>query len=55
MARLAERDQVIRGVPTRFTAFKMVDIQNRGFGLSVAMAAPMPITKENVFADIPKS
>ena len=55
MARLTERNQVIRGVPTRFTAFEVVDVKNRILGLAVAMAALVVITEEDVFADVPKA
>lgn len=55
MARLAKRDEVIRGIAAGFPAFKVVNGENRIIGLAAAVAAPMSVTKENILADVPKS
>ena len=55
MARLAKRDQVVRRVPTRFTAFEVVDVENRIFGFAVAVAAFMAVAEKDVFSDVPEA
>ena len=55
MARLTERDEVVRRIAAGFPAFEVMDVENRIFGLATAMATPVTITKENVLADVPKS
>src|SRR6266545_156009 len=54
MTGFTERDEVIRTIATRFSAFDMVYIQNRVFGFAEAPLAAMNVSCQDILAGIPE-
>ena len=55
MTRLTERDEVVRGITAGFSAFEMMDIQNRILGFPMAMTTLVAVTAENILSDVPEA
>ena len=55
VAGIAQRDEIVRGVTAGFSAFEVMDVQNRILGFAVAMTALVPVTKKDILANVPEA
>ena len=55
VARLAERDQIAGRVAASTSAFQVMNIEHRVFRSAVTMLTNMPVSEENVLANVPEA
>ena len=55
MARLTERDEIIRAITTHLSRLDMMDIQDEIFGLAMTPLAGMIIPSQDVLTNIPET
>lgn len=53
VARPAQRDQIVRRVPAGLPALDVMDFEHAVLRLPLTAAAGMPVTEQDVFADVP--
>ncbi len=54
MAGLAEGDEIVRAIPSRFAGLDMMDLQDGIFRFPLTPLATMLVTKEYILTDIPE-